>query len=253
MAAFSFPDLSEVSLTVLSKNDAELTSLIKSFSSLTPANQENTAAKKVVTPGRFRSPLSDIQVSNAATPFVPKNTQRQTQWAVKVFTQWANHRNSLVTSESEKVPERFLDRYDCVTSVPLLNRWLTRFVLEGTVKQDGSHYTSETVYQLLSGLHRHMVTKFSEFVPNFMAKKNKQFAELNAATDRYYRSLQQLGVGSSKKHAEPFTAEEEEQMWESGVLGSNDPKALLNAVFYLNGRNFALRDCEQFNLNNLPG
>ena len=31
-------------------------------------------------------------------------------------------------------------------------------------------------------------------------------------------------------------------------MGPDDPKALLNAVFYLNGRNFALRDCEQFNL-----
>ena len=83
------------------------------------------------------------------------------------------------------------------------------------MKQDGSHYTSESVYQLLSGLHRHniMVTQFSEFVPNFLAKKNKQFAELNAATDRYYRSLRQLGVGSSKKQAEPFTPEEVEQMW----------------------------------------
>ena len=171
--SFSFPDLSEVNLTLLSENDSELTSLINSFSCLTPANQENTTAKKVDTPGesgRFRSPLSDIQVSNASTPFVPKNTQRQTQWAVKVFTGWANHRNSLVTSDSEKVPERFLYRYDCVTSVPLLNRWLTRFVLEGTVKQDGSHYTSESVYQLLSGLHRHMVTQFGEFVPNFLAK-----------------------------------------------------------------------------------
>lgn len=62
------------------------------------------------------------------------------------------------------------------------------------------------------GLHRHMVNQFSEFVPNFLAKKNKQFAELNAATDHYYQPLRQLGVGSSKKQAEHFTPEEEEVM-----------------------------------------
>ena len=89
-------------------------------------------------------------MNNAATPFVPKSTQYQTQWAVKVFTEWAKHHNSLV-SDSEKVPEQFFYCYDCVTSVALLNKWLTRFVLEGTVKEDGSYYTSESVCKLLSG------------------------------------------------------------------------------------------------------
>ena len=81
-----------------------------------------------------------------------------------------------------------------------------------------------------------------------MAKKNQQFAKLNAATDTHYWSLRQLGVGCTKKQAQPFTPEEEEQMWQSGVLGSDNPKALLKVVFFLNGHNFALRDCEQFSL-----
>lgn len=46
-----------------------------------------------------------------------------------------------------------------------------------------------------------MVKQFGKSVPNFMAK-NQQFAELNAATD--------IGVGCSKKQAQPFTLEEEE-------------------------------------------
>ena len=47
-----------------------------------------------------------------------------------------------------------------------------------------AHYTSESVYQLLSELHRRniMVIQFGKFVPNVLAKKNKQFAELNAVT-----------------------------------------------------------------------
>ena len=37
-------------------------------------------------------------------------------------------------------------------------------------------------------------------------------------------------------------------LWSSGVLGSHSPKSLLNAVFFLNGKNFALRDTEQYHL-----
>ena len=43
------------------------------------------------------------------------------------------------------------------------------------------------------------------------------------------------------KHAEVITKEEEVQLWESGELGTKDPKALQNAVFYYNGKNFCLR------------
>ena len=34
----------------------------------------------------------------------------------------------------------------------------------------------------------------------------------------------------------------------AGVLGSHSPKSLLNAVFILNGKKFALRDTDQYHL-----
>ena len=83
-------------------------------------------------------------------------------------------------------------------------------------------------------------------VPNIMAKRNPLFEELNAATDKHYRMLRQEGVGTSKSQTEPITLEEEELLWSSGVLGSLSPKCLLIAVFFLNGKNFALRDTEQY-------
>ena len=71
-------------------------------------------------------------------------------------------------------------------------------ILEGTQKQDGSFYPAETVYSLLCGLYRHLVSQSGEGnVPNFMAKKNPLFADLNAATDKHYRMLRQEEVGTS--------------------------------------------------------
>ena len=55
------------------------------------------------------------------------------------------------------------------------------------------------------------------------------------------KRLKSAGIGARAHKAEPLTPEEEEVLWEKGVLGDHSPQALLNTVFYQNGVNFALR------------
>ena len=47
------------------------------------------------------------------------------------------------------------------------------------------------------------------------------------------------------KHAEVFTKEEEQALWEKGTLGTTSPKSLLNAIFFFNGKNVCLRGGEE--------
>lgn len=53
------------------------------------------------------------------------------------------------------------------------------------------------------------------------------------------------GVGAGSKQTEAFSKNEEDQLWTTGVLGSDNPNSLLRAVFYLNGSNFCLRGGEE--------
>ena len=53
--------------------------------------------------------------------------------------------------------------------------------------------------------------------------------------------LQEEGVGASVKHTAVISHGEESVLWESGVIGVHNPKALLNAVFFLNGKVLCLR------------
>ena len=46
------------------------------------------------------------------------------------------------------------------------------------------------------------------------------------------------------KHSEVFSDDEEQQLWRSGVLGTNTPKSLQNVVFYTVGKVFCLRGKE---------
>ena len=114
----------------------------------------------------FGNPLSELQVS---TPFVPTATQKNTRWSVGTFNDWMAHRNSLVSAESDRVPVGFLDRPDCMCNASVLNKWLTRFVLEGTCKSSGDPYPPETIYSILCGLYRYMQGKFGMGIPSFLS------------------------------------------------------------------------------------
>ena len=55
------------------------------------------------------------------------------------------------------------------------------------------------------------------------------------------RRLREEGVGASVKHTAVISHDEESALWESGVIGVHNPKALLNAVFFLNRKVLCLR------------
>ena len=55
------------------------------------------------------------------------------------------------------------------------------------------------------------------------------------------RQLREEGVGASVKHTSVISYEEEAALWNAGVVGLHTPKALLNLVFFVNGKMLCLR------------
>ena len=74
------------------------------------------------------------------------------------------------------------------------------------------------------------------------ASREKYYPQLNATLDRQLCMLRNSGIGTERKRAEVITADVEAQMWAEGVLGFHSPQALLNSIFFYNGKNFCLRD-----------
>ena len=165
---------------------------------------------------------------------IPKKT---TKWALRNFEDWREVRNRQFPND--KVP------MDLLTSdnPTLLSKWLSRFVAE-TRNAKGDPYTPSTLNQLLASLLRHMRTA-NPNTPNFMDKKNTHFQGLHGTLDNVFRKLHENGIGRKVKHAEIITKDEENQLWESGELGTKTPRSLQNAVFYYNGKNFCLRGGEE--------
>ena len=67
------------------------------------------------------------------------------------------------------------------------------------------------------------------------------FHHLQKVCDAFYRGLHTMGIGADLKATEVLTKDEEETLWKTGVLNTETPDGLLNAVFFLNGKNVCLR------------
>ena len=76
---------------------------------------------------------------------------------------------------------------------------------------------------ILADLFRHMKDKFGTNTPKFLSKTEVNFSMFSNALDRQLRFLS----------ASIIIAEDEDKLWTSGVMGIDNPVALLNAVFYL--------------------
>ncbi len=72
-------------------------------------------------------------------------------------------------------------------------------------------------------------------VPNFLDEKDSRFIGLRGTRDTVSRSLRAQGVGASVKHTSIITHDEEDSLW------VDNPTAVLNTVFYMNGKVLCLR------------
>ena len=185
--------------------------------------------------------LTEVAESDLQQKYVAKNTFKATKWAHGNFTQWKLSRNRQFACEPDKqVPEKLLE---CAYDPGVVSKWLVLYIAE-TQKENGDCYPPKTLYALLAGLLRYCQSKNPTCL-NFLDTSDKRFQVLHNAMDNTFRQLRQKGVGSASKSAEAFSKEEENQLWESGVLGVHNPKVLLHTVFFLNGKTFCLRGGEE--------
>ena len=104
--------------------------------------------------------------------------------------------------------------YSCTSgSADDLNYWLSLYVVE-TCNKKGEPYPPSTLYQLLTGLHRHALT-INPHAFNFLDKNNRAFRKLHNVIDNHFKALRKEGVGSDSNHTEIITKEEENKLWVS--------------------------------------
>ena len=183
---------------------------------------------------RFAAPKTEEEVKQARQARIPKKTQTDTRYCIRIWKSWSEHRNSV--EKNELVPED-ITTLDCEQ----LQYWLSRFVLE-VRKKSGLEYPPNTLHHICCGLLRHLGENGRPEIDIF---KDSNFADFRATLDGEMKCLQSLGLGTKKRQAEPLTEAEENLLWSSGVLGDHSPQALVDTIFFMNGIYFALRSGQE--------
>ena len=176
----------------------------------------------------------DDAYSEMAVQFVPKNTKKNNDWAYKNFEAWLESRNRAHPDDQCSA-----DLLQPPWDPQAMAHWLPRFACE-TRNTAGCRYPASTIFSLLSGLLRR-IRAIDPDCPNFLNEKDPQFREMHAIIDTYFRELRDAGVGAEVKHTSVISKEEENKLWEEGVIGVDTPTSLLRAVFYYNGKSLCLR------------
>lgn len=170
------------------------------------------------------------------------NTVRTNNWAVNAFQEWKNTRN--LANPKEYVPDDILDQeygLDGVSIDPLVH-WLSVFFDE-VRSRDGRSYPPMSLQGMLFAIVRTMRQK-NPPTPNFMNRKDFRFKVLHDKIDSAFSDYEEQGNGSQKRpppHMTSITLEQENNLWEQGILGTDSPLKLLRAVFYHMSRVFFIK------------
>ena len=182
---------------------------------------------------RFSTFINDEELAALSKGVVPASTDKSTRWALANFSAWKKVRN-------ERYPFNLVPDDLFTSSDPaILNTHLSRFVLE-TRKANGEFYPPKTLHQLLCGVLRHM-RDINPGCLNFLDKKYSRFKALHGTMDAHFHYLHSTGIGREVKHARVLIKDDEDKLWSKGIMNTNTPKALRNAVFYTVGKMFSLR------------
>ena len=183
-------------------------------------------------PPCFAAPKSNKELEEARQNAKSKNMVKSSNWAVNIWKEWTTYRCEICDPMDSPPHLVICTDYQ-------LDYWISKFILE-VRRVDGQTYPPNSLYSICCGLMRFI----REVKPEINLFKDPQFSGLQTNLDSEMKRLcsQGVHVGVKRKRAEPISIEEEEILWEKGLLSEDSPK---DTMIYLCGVLFALRSGQE--------
>ena len=172
-----------------------------------------------------------------------RKSEAKLNWAVTAYNDWREER--LWTFQYD-VPIYYADLNNLAElTKPNLQHALCRFVPEVTKKKGEGLYLGQTLYQMIVGIQKYL------FLNKLKWKliDGEEFDDLRNVLDNVMKHRTEANVGVVKKQAQVISYEQENLLWERGILGEQTPDQLRRTVLFLLGINMYLRAVdEHYNL-----
>ena len=121
-------------------------------------------------------------------------------------------------------------------TVDQLNYCLSRFILE-VKKQNGEEYPSETLYEMIVSIQLYLAMNGTKL----KLLSDDKFSPIRNVLDNKMKENAAAGYHRKNRKAEVISQDDEEHMWQKGILGSDSPKKLVDTLIYMIGLHFAPR------------
>lgn len=160
------------------------------------------------------------------------STKKKGNWAFNVYFDWKVQRNLKALKDPS------MKHIGDITEMSKedMAYALKRFILE-VRKKTGEYYPSDTLYDLFVSLqiYLHMAGRMIKFFDDV------DFQEVVYVLDNQMKYLASQGYTAPREKAQTIEVDDEEKMWQEGVLGDSNPKQLVDTLLYSFGVHFALR------------
>ena len=157
---------------------------------------------------------------------IAEATERKVKWALKLFNDWKQERNEKMLKDIS-LQKELTDMNICE-----INANLSRSLNE-IKKQNGDDYPGRTLRDYILALQMHLEIKGRG---PFKLLEDKEFYDIRNTLDNIMVKRNENGIGVNVRRAKEISHEDEDIMWQKGILGEDTPQQLLHTIFYLIGK-----------------
>lgn len=182
---------------------------------------------------RFEVPMNSCDLKSRIADTLSTNSLKKSKWAVNIFNEWLINRQSSGIINGLHVFKPLADM-----SKGDLDSQLQYFIFE-TRKKNGERYPATTLRDIFQGISYHVKIVISK---GWRLFDDDQFQLSRNALDAAMKEANKSNITSAGNGAStPITLQQEDKLWETGVLGDDNPTTLLRTIFYSAGKFFGLR------------
>ena len=174
------------------------------------------STQKAVSRRNFKF-LTEERIAELKKIKLKKRSESKVKWAVNAFNDWRQARLG-VGEIDETILNTDLSDFENLTQEKL-EYCLVRFIPEVTKSKGEGEYPGKTLYQMVVALQKYLeINKL-----RWKLIHGDGFQDLRIVLDNVMKQRCASNVGNSKKQAELISYKHEEKMWQTGILGKDNP------------------------------